>query len=474
MKPRDRVILENKLRWAYAAMTALVDAALILASLAAGYAINFPRFSLESFLSHQWTLVLYSIVLYTGLSAVSGVYRQAYSSLLRLQLAAAVRAYGLGTLIIFATLFLFRNTYYSNGALLTYLVLIPLSFLCGRLILDRLRAHMQKLKWGLEPALIVLLDAHAADMLRSLDTYPAIGYNVLSVVNLVEPDRSDGKTLLVRAIEEHEPTCLLCCSEKVDSPELFAITTQVSGENITVRVVANEVHEALTRTRLYDFAGVALTSLQFGSGNGIYDAVKRFLDLFISTILLVALSPFVLILSLAIRLESSGGVFFRQTRSLSRGSRPVRLFKFRSMREGAEDLRGSLDNSEPQDEILFKSPDDPRVTRVGRIIRKYSLDELPQLLNVIIGDMSLVGPRPLPVLDFERLPSNAMITSLYERRAFVKPGVTGLWQVSGRSGLNSRQMLILDLYYAENRSLVFDLEILFKTLPVVLSGRGAY
>lgn len=455
-------------------MTVLHDSVVVFCSLALGYAVNFPPFSFHSFLSLQWKLIIFSIVLYVGLSVMMGVYRQAYTSPLRLQIAAAGRSYALGTLIIFATLFLFRNTYYSNGALLTYLMLLPLSFLSGRLILDMLKAHMQKMKWGLEPAVVVLLDAHAADMLRSLDTYPSIGYNVLSVVNLDAPNRAEAKILLAQAIAEHKPTCLLCCSEKVDSSELFAITTGVSGENITVRVVAGEVHEALTRTRLYDFAGVALTGLQYESGNGVYDAVKRVSDLFISTILLIALSPLILIIILAIRFESSGGLFFRQIRSLSQGAKSVHVFKFRSMREGAEDLRGGLDNSEPQNELLFKSPDDPRVTRVGRIIRKYSLDELPQLLNVIIGDMSLVGPRPLPVVDFERLPSDAMITSLYERRSFVKPGVTGLWQVSGRSGLNSRQMLILDLYYAENRSFIFDLEILFKTLPVVLSGRGAY
>jgi lipopolysaccharide/colanic/teichoic acid biosynthesis glycosyltransferase len=117
---------------------------------------------------------------------------------------------------------------------------------------------------------------------------------------------------------------------------------------------------------------------------------------------------------------------------------------------------------------------DPRLTRVGRFIRKYSIDELPQLLNVIRGEMSLVGPRPLPVRDFERMHEDDHMGGYYRQRSLTKPGMTGLWQISGRSDIGFREMVLLDLYYIEHQTLLFDLEILAQTVPVVLFGRGAY
>lgn len=117
---------------------------------------------------------------------------------------------------------------------------------------------------------------------------------------------------------------------------------------------------------------------------------------------------------------------------------------------------------------------DPRVTRLGKFIRRYSIDELPQMFNVLKGDMSLVGPRPLPVEDFEKLEEPAEFWDAIRGRASVKPGITGLWQISGRSNVGFREMVLLDFYYIENQSLLFDLEILLATIPVVLFGRGAY
>jgi lipopolysaccharide/colanic/teichoic acid biosynthesis glycosyltransferase len=140
----------------------------------------------------------------------------------------------------------------------------------------------------------------------------------------------------------------------------------------------------------------------------------------------------------------------------------------------AEQQKAELMEQNESDGALFKMKNDPRVTRVGKIIRKLSIDELPQLLNVIKGDMSLVGPRPLPPSDFDKANEPEEFWNAIKERGSVKPGMTGLWQVSGRSNIKFREMILLDLYYVENHSLLFDLEILFETIPVVLFGKGAY
>jgi lipopolysaccharide/colanic/teichoic acid biosynthesis glycosyltransferase len=168
----------------------------------------------------------------------------------------------------------------------------------------------------------------------------------------------------------------------------------------------------------------------------------------------------------AIRLSSQGGVLFRQTRCGLYGRR-FTLYKFRTMVEGAEDRLAELQHLNEMDGPVFKSRRDPRVTRLGRLLRKFSLDELPQLWNVLRGDMSLVGPRPpIPeeVARYERW---------QRRRLSMKPGLTCLWQVNGRNELDFRSWIDLDLQYIDSWSLGLDLRILLKTIPVVLSGRGA-
>jgi lipopolysaccharide/colanic/teichoic acid biosynthesis glycosyltransferase len=144
------------------------------------------------------------------------------------------------------------------------------------------------------------------------------------------------------------------------------------------------------------------------------------------------------------------------------------------MVKNADALKADLRQHNESDGALFKMRKDPRITRVGRFIRRYSIDELPQLLNVLKGDMSLVGPRPLPVGDFELVKEGDEFWSSIKDRDKIKPGMTGLWQISGRSNIGFKEMVLLDLYYVENHSLLFDLEILFATIPVVLFGKGAY
>jgi lipopolysaccharide/colanic/teichoic acid biosynthesis glycosyltransferase len=189
---------------------------------------------------------------------------------------------------------------------------------------------------------------------------------------------------------------------------------------------------------------------------------------------LILLSPLFLVVSLATKLESPGPVFFRQRRALCEDGATFEFLKFRSMYHGADQEKDQLFEKNESTGALFKLREDPRVTGVGRFIRRYSIDELPQLINVLRGDMSLVGPRPLPINDFRKMREEDHLGGYYRQRAQGKPGMTGLWQVSGRSEIGFRDMVLLDLYYIEHQSLLYDVEILAQTLPVVVFGKGAY
>lgn len=196
---------------------------------------------------------------------------------------------------------------------------------------------------------------------------------------------------------------------------------------------------------------------------------KRALDIVGSGIALVLLSPVLLAIALAIKLTSRGPVFFRQVRA-GRGGSTFKVFKFRTMYRDAEARKGDYKGAnEATDGVMFKIKEDPRITRVGGFLRRTSLDELPQLINVLRGEMSLVGPRPLILQEAEKAAQ-----SWHARRLDLRPGITGLWQVSGRSDLPFQEMVRFDYQYVSGWSIARDVEILLATIPVVLSGRGAY
>lgn len=199
---------------------------------------------------------------------------------------------------------------------------------------------------------------------------------------------------------------------------------------------------------------------------------KRAFDVVVAGIGLIALWPVLLLVALLIRLDSKGPILFRQER-LGQGSRPFRIWKFRTMVVDAEiQLAGLETCNESPDGVLFKMKTDPRVTRIGNFLRKTSLDELPQLLNVLFGQMSLVGPRPLQLRDCRKAQEHH--SGLFVQRMAALPGITGVWQVSGRSDISFEEMLRLDLDYIDHWSFQIDLSILWQTLIVVFKRKGAY
>ena len=221
------------------------------------------------------------------------------------------------------------------------------------------------------------------------------------------------------------------------------------------------------RSETEDLQGITLVHLPTASLGPRARAAKRVMDMTLATIALLVLSPLLAVIAVAIRMDSPGPVFFRQERT-GRAGKPFRIFKFRSMTAGAWEQRHSIAQNRLGDGPLFKMQGDPRVTRVGAFIRKTSLDELPQLINVVRGEMSLVGPRPLPTEEADQIDGAALA------RLDVYPGITGLWQVCGRSDLTYADLQHLDSIYVQSWSLMWDLRIMLQTPKVVFARRGAY
>jgi exopolysaccharide biosynthesis polyprenyl glycosylphosphotransferase len=221
------------------------------------------------------------------------------------------------------------------------------------------------------------------------------------------------------------------------------------------------------RIHTQQVAGLPLIHVTTPTLEGGQRVAKRLFDVAVSAVLIVLSLPLMVAVAVLIKLHDRGPVLFKQDR-VGIGGAPFQMWKFRSMVVDAESRLASLQTSSDGNGLLFKMKKDPRVTSIGRLLRKFSFDELPQLFNVLIGSMSLVGPRP-------PLPSEV---EAYEqdvrRRLLVKPGLTGLWQVSGRSNLSWQDSVRLDLYYVENWSLAGDLLILLKTFRAVFQGAGAY
>ncbi len=251
--------------------------------------------------------------------------------------------------------------------------------------------------------------------------------------------------------------------------ELLHCIRVCRDEGVAVDVVPR-LFEFLDGVRSLDqLGGLPLLSIGTPHLNRSSKVAKRALDAALSGLLILLLMPMIAAIAVAIKLESRGPVFFRQPR-VGRGGTVFGIYKFRSMYADAEDRKHEvLELNEAGDGVMFKIRSDPRVTRVGRLLRRLSLDELPQLFNVLVGDMSLVGPRPL-------IPSetDALDAAWQSRRLDLRPGMTGPWQIQGRSETPFQEMIRLDYQYVAGWSLARDVEILLATLPAVLSGRGAY
>lgn len=317
-------------------------------------------------------------------------------------------------------------------------------------------------------------EAVAADLISS----PHSGYHVVAAVVPGDdvPQRLAGTTIplnndvdsVVEQMGELAADILLITSSDALPPSRIREISWALEPRRQHLVIAPSLTDVCgPRMHMHHVAGLPLVHVQAPVYDGIKLLAKRGFDLFGSGALLTLFSPVLLATAIGIKATDRGPVLFRQLRAGYRG-KSFRMIKFRSMVVDAEAQLAELERQNESDGAVFKMKDDPRITPIGRFIRRYSIDELPQLFNVFLGSMSLVGPRPHPLRDVEHYDGHV------HRRFLVKPGMTGLWQVSGRSSLSWRQSVRLDLYYVENWSMVSDIVILWRTFKAVVGKDGAY
>jgi exopolysaccharide biosynthesis polyprenyl glycosylphosphotransferase len=269
---------------------------------------------------------------------------------------------------------------------------------------------------------------------------------------------------ILREQDVHE---LIVTDGAFNEDELFELVDEAHRFGVRVKLAPRTTELLLQRAEYIPGEGAPLFELRPPAFAGWQWGVKRTFDIAVSSLVVVVGSPLWAAIAGAIKLTSPGPVFYRDQR-IGLGDRPFGMMKFRTMYADAAKRQVALEGDNEASGPLFKIKDDPRVTRVGRFLRRFSLDELPQVLNVLWGEMSLVGPRPLPIRDYEQL------QEWHRKRYLVLPGMTGLWQVSGRIDLTFDDLVRLDFYYIENWSIWLDISILAKTLPAVLARRGAY
>jgi exopolysaccharide biosynthesis polyprenyl glycosylphosphotransferase len=265
---------------------------------------------------------------------------------------------------------------------------------------------------------------------------------------------------------EVDTVAVLPCPE-LDGPELRRLGWQLEDTDAELLLAPAVTELVGSRVRIRPVSGLPLMHMERPELQGIRRFAKELTDRTAATLGLLVIAPLLVAVALAIRATSSGPVFFKQER-VGRHGRTFSMLKFRSMVPGADRMVEALESESDGNGVLFKHKNDPRVTPVGRVLRRYSLDELPQLFNVLRGEMSLVGPRPPLQTEVDKYGYDM------RRRFLVKPGLTGLWQVSGRSDLSWDDSVRIDVRYVENWSLTFDLMILWKTVGAVLRGSGAY
>ncbi len=325
------------------------------------------------------------------------------------------------------------------------------------------------------PTIVVGTNHEARTVVKTLSREAWLGYNIIGFVDDETPsgEEIDGHPLLGRTIDlpkivaEYGASLVLVAATALETSRLNRLLWELQNQDVDLQITSGTLDLMASRMTVQSVAGVPLLFVRRTGINRGQSLLKRSIDVLLSALGLLILSPVLIAIALWIKIDSEGGPFFKQVRS-GRDAEPFEFWKFRTMVKDAEQRRIELEHLSEGPGLLFKLKDDPRVTKPGRFLRRYSLDELPQLWNVLKGDMSLVGPRPA-------LPSEVeQYDDWVRNRLRVKPGMTGLWQVSGRTETSFADYVRYDLFYIQNWSLSLDLWIMWRTLRAVLSAEGAH
>ncbi|MBI2862730.1 MAG: sugar transferase [Chloroflexi bacterium] len=464
----------------FAVVLAVTDLALIILAFVAAW---YLRYELE--LGSEVPTVFYEgllsyLPLQTALGAIllvlywtRGLYRDPLGKRWIDEVGSIVGGTTVGVALLVISAYYVRPFAFSRLLFIYVWGLVILFLVVSRLLKVVVRDELFKRGIGVRRVVIAGAEPLGLTVMKSIVARPNLGYRVLGFVDGYRQDDLGRFPYLGRLEEIREIATrpdvdeVIIALPSASHQEIMRIVAQCERAKVRFRIVPDLYQTTLDRVDIHELDGIPLIGVREASLPRLSQIVKRLTDLIVSSVLIILLSPFLLLIALAIKLDSPGPILFRQIR-VGRGSRQFEAYKFRSMRVGAEQELERLRELNEVQGPLFKMRDDPRLTRVGKALRRFSLDELPQLFNVVQGDMSMVGPRP-------PLPAEVESYADWQRKRLeVAPGLTGLWQVSGRSELPFDEMVLLDLWYIENWSIGLDIEILLRTVPAVLTGRGAY
>ena len=462
-------------RIAFIALVVLSDFVLINSCFYLAINLRFPN--LEN-VFHYWPPWLFVNIAFLILALVLGLYRDFIAGNIKSQRANFRKLTLFLALFTMSFLFMTKGHIFSRGVLVIFLMAQYVALETSHSLLNRLNTYLLNKGYNRKYVLIIGADYGALRFSEILtDTYGNY-YKILGFIGSEPGDYHPDITPFI--IGEYDTVEAIfgiysidevfIISDSMEQNQYQSIRETCKTYRVPVKMIPPYAKKLIGKEKIRGVPGVPLTPFRKKQRGFL----KRSIDLFFAISLFIIFAPLGLMIALLIKTSSKGPVFFKQKRALYKGGKEFWFYKFRTMNENAESQKEALWNKNGNNNVLFKLEDDPRITTIGKWLRKYSLDEIPQLINVLKSDMSLVGPRPLPVNDFIKLKNGKANYDWYSNRGKTKPGITGLWQISGRSDLSFEDMCLLDLYYIENQSVFFDMEIMLETVPVVFGGRGAY
>jgi exopolysaccharide biosynthesis polyprenyl glycosylphosphotransferase len=441
------------------------------------------KVSLHDFLAMRVKVsncVIFALALFCchAIFSMCGLYQSRRLSTRLAESTDALKATSLSTVCLALVAVFFSVRMITVPFLITFYAISSLLVVASRFLMQYWLAIVRRHGHNLRYMLILGTNSRAIEFARKIEASPERGYQLLGFVDEDWPrmdefnatgykvccDYAGLAEYLRRNVVDEVAIYLPLRSFYEHSSQVAALCEQ---HGMVMRFASDIFGLKTARSRTEEFEGDHHIAAYTGMRDGWPLLVKRILDLTISSTLLILLAPLFLVVAALIKLTSDGPVFFRQER-MGINKRRFVIYKFRTMIPNAEEMMESIEDLNEVSGPVFKIMDDPRITAIGKFLRRTSIDELPQLFNILKGDMSLVGPRPLPVRDYQGFNQD------WQRRRFtVRPGITCLWQVNGRSSIPFEQWMRLDLQYMDEWSLWLDLKILARTIPAVLRGSGA-